>query len=345
MSYLTASKDGYTLAEISQQKYINEMVNVYRRVKIEIEEELKDVYVRMTAEVDPDKYQQWVNKNNRLKSLRKKVTELYQKASKEAGRYTAEGLTVAMAENYNRQQYLMQWLVPELIAKPIDEKLLAYSVTGNVDVWKNIQSEAFEKIWGNPGLYSPRAGTLTSLLSDNATNELNKILQSIQSGFIQGKSYTAQAKEIDRIIGKYLREKGIEKSSGSIYNALRVARTEGQRVMNAGALANAYQSISQGLNVKKMWIASLDDKTRSSHIALDSVQKEIDKNFISPITGARGQAPCQMDQIGDNINCRCRMIEIVNDITPETRSAMNPVTGKSGLISFKSFNQWESEKR
>jgi hypothetical protein len=339
MSYLSVSREGYLIAEQTQQAYIKEAMAAYSRSLSEINDILKDTYTTALDQVDPEKYLQVMRKANRYEKLKAKITESYKSASKESAKLIKNSLSDAMTENYNRQQYLSSLTIDGFKAKALNDNLLNYAITGNVDVWKKIQTEAFEKIWGNPLVYSPQAGTLTDLLANNYTKELNAIMQSVQNGFITGKSYTDQAKGISKIIGDYLYKSGQESATGAMYNALRIARTEGARVMNAGALASANLSVANGAEITKRWIATLDSRTRDSHAALDGQEVGVNENFVSPVTGATGQAPNQMSLIGENINCRCSIIEIVKGFEPETRSSRNS-DGESEIISYKNYDEW-----
>jgi hypothetical protein len=334
MSYLSESKKAYEFSEIAQQPFIDIAMKAYGDAKKEIDAALIQTYAKL-AGTEPINYWAELVKYDRYTKLSKEITDIYRSYSKLAGKATQDGLTVAMKENYNRQQYLTGWLV-EVPPVPINHDLLKYSVTGNMDIWKKIQTEAFSKMWGNPGLYTPQAGSLTQLLTKNYAAELDRILQAVQNGFITGKSYTNQSKAIADIIGKYI--KSTDTGTGARYNALRIARTEGQRVLNAGALANAHKAESYGINVKKQWLAAKDTRTRNSHQHLDGVKLPLDGVFKG--YNGSGQAPGQMGSASENIHCRCTTIDIVDDKNPEVMRARNPETGKNEVISFSSYEVW-----
>lgn len=339
MSYLSVSTEGYLLSEQSQQAYIDQAMAAYSKAKIEIDNLLKETYAKL-AGVEPINYYAEMVKYDRYTKLSEEITTLYKAVAKEAGKATENGLTVALMENYNRQQYLTNWIAP-ITATPINPLLVRYTVTGNIDIWKEIQKTALDKIYGPMSLYTPQAGTLTSLLTKNYTRELDAILQSIQNKLITGKPYTVQAKAIRSIIGKYVKK--TDKASGAMYNALRIARTEGQRALNVGALANSYVAQGQGIKIQKQWVSTLDTNTRTSHQSLDGQRRELDKVFNSPISS--GQAPGQMGAAEDNINCRCTMIDIVDDFEPVGRRARNPIPDENGkyhneVISMVYYDEW-----
>jgi hypothetical protein len=338
MSFLSVSTDGYLQAEATQQAYIDESMRAYSQAKKEIDGLLKESYAKL-AGIDPASYWAEMTKYERYKKLSEGITDSYKNASKLSGKSIEAGLSSAMNESYNRQLYLFNWITAELPAVPLNEDLLKYSITGNIDIWKKIQKQGLDKIYGSLGQYTPQAGTLTQLLTKNYTAELDRILQSVQNGFITGKSYTNQSKAIAGIIGKYI--KSTDTGTGVKYNALRTARTEGNRVLNAGSLANANRAASLGIDMKKEWLSTLDTRTRSGHQSLDGQRRDLDKPFQSSISS--GQAPGQMGAAADNINCRCTTIMIVDNTEPTVRRGRNPETGKNEVISFVSYNQWAKD--
>jgi hypothetical protein len=339
MSYLSVSREGYLIAEQTQQAYIDQAMSVYERAIEEINGILKDTYAKSLAGVDKKKYLSIMRKANKYEKLKDSIKTAYKEAAKEAAKLTETGLLLAMTENYNRQQYLKSLLVSPYKMIAIDNNILRYAVTGNVSYWAKIQKASIVKLWGDPLFYSPQTGTLSDLLLNNYTKELTAIYNTINNGFILGKSYNEQAKGISSIIGGYLKEKGKESATGAKYNALRIARTEGTRVMNAGALASSNYASSLGIDIKRQWVSTLDLRTRSSHGALDGQTIDLGGMFSSPITGATGVAPGQMSKSGDNINCRCTVIDIVNDEQPSLRRARNE-DGENEVISYKNYDEW-----
>jgi hypothetical protein len=336
VTYKEASRNGYEYAELSQQAYINKTMAVYRSARDEITDKIKGQYAKLAGVAKEDYYNE-VLKYNRLANLEAEITKVYKSAATEAAKYTKTGLSTAMVESYNRQLFLASYLA-DVKAMPINTYLVKYSITGNLKYWEEISKTALSKML-NKTMYTPQGGTLTQLLTKNYRKELDSILQSIQSGFITGKSYTDQAMSIRQIIGKYI--PGIdEKATGAMANALRIARTEGNRVLNAGALQSAVELSNQGFDVKKEWLSTIDTVTRDAHRGLDGQQKDVDKPFI--YGDAYGQAPGQMGSAKQNIHCRCSTMTIIGGEEPEIRRARNPITGKNEVIDFTTYQEWEN---
>ena len=91
-----------------------------------------------------------------------------------------------------------------------------------------------------------------------------------------------------------------------------IARTESCTTMNAGS-NELYKA--EGVESKE-WVATLDDRTRDSHLLMDGVVVPITEKFEVPATSQSEGA--WMDYPGDasapaseTCNCRCTMAPIV----------------------------------
>ena len=332
MSYLSLSKEGYVLAEATQQVYIDQMIEAYSDALEEIDSLIAKLYAQIGS-VDPKKYYTEALKYDRLKKTKDQIITAYNTAATKAGKATIKGLSNVMEDNYYRQLYLGNWIAEGLNPIPINPDVVKYAVSGNVAYWNKIQ-----KSWGDMMMYTPQTGTLSELLKNGAKEELNAIIKAVNNGLISGKSYPDTVNGIKGIIGSYTKKKGKEEASGALYKSLRIARTEGARVMNASLLATGEQLDSQGFDTKKQWIATIDLSTRTSHQGLDGVKVGLNEEFHSSLSS--GLCPGQMGSAADNINCRCRVSNIIDDVEPEIRRARNPVTGKNEVIGWTDYEEW-----
>lgn len=122
--------------------------------------------------------------------------------------------------------------------------------------------------------------------------------------------------------------------------ALSIARTEGQRALNAASLANAQGLAGQGFKVQKEWLSTLEVGGNHRHGALDGQRVDLDKDFVSP-SGVRGKAPGQLTGgAGQNANCMCTTMTIIDDQGLETRVGINPNTGEREVISYAPYSEW-----
>ena len=135
------------------------------------------------------------------------------------------------------------------------------------------------------GLYT-RLGEDVDLLKQKITAQVSR---SIATGMTFGQ--TAKALEGCTRIG---------------YNkAVRIARTEGHRIQTTATMDAMYVAKSKGANVVKQWDATLDDRTRESHQAVDGEVREIDEPFSNgldfPGDPSGGAA--------EVVNCRCALLQ------------------------------------
>lgn len=97
---------------------------------------------------------------------------------------------------------------------------------------------------------------------------------------------------------------------GAAYRAERIARTEVVSSSNAANLA-AYQI--SGVVDAKEWLSVQDDRTRESHADLDGQRRSIAEEFEAP-NGAHTQGPGLFGIPGEDINCRCTVRPVLNDL-------------------------------
>ena len=89
--------------------------------------------------------------------------------------------------------------------------------------------------------------------------------------------------------------------------SIRNARTMTTAAENAGRMDRYEESQKMGIKMKKTWVATIDDRTRDSHILLDGQTVDIDEPFHS-IDGDI-MYPGDPDADPANVyNCRCTMI-------------------------------------
>ena len=87
--------------------------------------------------------------------------------------------------------------------------------------------------------------------------------------------------------------------------AIRITRTEGHRIQNQAIMDSAHGAKERGADLVKQWDATLDGKTRDSHVAVDGEIRELDETFSNglefPGDPAGGAAQV--------VNCRCVMLQ------------------------------------
>ena len=136
-------------------------------------------------------------------------------------------------------------------------------------------------------------------------NQLNgRINGKLAEGLIKGNSYKETAKEVEKVILEH--SKGVY--SGGIAKALRIVATETHRAYNLGS-DMAFKKVigaSNRLGIDppvKIWLATLDRKTRSSHASADGAKA--DKDGMFHLFGSTFSSPGNSGIVGEDVRCRC----------------------------------------
>ena len=85
-----------------------------------------------------------------------------------------------------------------------------------------------------------------------------------------------------------------------------------------------------GIDVKKMWYATLDGRTRTHHREIHGEIRELEEKFSNGLLFPADPAgdPSEVD------NCRCTMLEVIDGVDPDIADAP----------SGKSRQEWLDEK-
>lgn len=332
MNYLQANEYIYTKTEKEAGILLRNLIESYDSARKDIIAQLENVYGKYLTTTDPQDYYNIMIQYDRLNKLLTDVTQTFNYYSKLAGDITAQAMTLSMQNVYYRQNYLLEWITPvagvTFNFAPLDKRLIELSVFGTQEAWKAI-GEKLVKKYGQAGIYAPDYGTLSQLLYDRKVQDLILIQREISQAFIQGKSIKQTSDAFMQIFDTIK------------YKADRIAVTETARTASLGSYAAGREAISQGIDLKKMWLATLDTKTRPAHQSLDGVKLEYDEYF--KIGSDKALAPLLFERAENNIRCRCQKLDIVNDIDPQIRRGRNPVTGKNEVFEFKTYEQWAKD--
>lgn len=142
-----------------------------------------------------------------------------------------------------------------------------------------------------------------------------KVYDAVRNGIVQGKSIPKIADDIQRIAWMDDRV------------AVRTARTLVTGIQNTARLESLRELESAGIDVKKIWLATLDERTRSSHVALDGEQRPIEEVFSNGLMMPGDQST---GNPAEYMNCRCTLdynvFGMKNSIDPsviDRRSKLN----------------------
>ena len=331
--------ESFRLTEKDSEKMIPHIISQYKQAIKDIEDQLKEVHTKILSGLNPDEYYNAMLKHNRLEKLLNEISRGYIKYSKEAGKYIKQSGQIAFSNNYYRSLYSVQWLNTISFAV-IPKDLIELSVNGTKEAWKIYQKTA-KKVFGSGLNYIPKHGTLTEILLQNRIKEIDSIQRVITQGLMQGQSYQKTSMALRDIIGRTITKNGVKSTTGCMANAVRIVRTENNRIMNQAATANTERAKSEGIDVVRVWSASLDRRTRPEHANLDDKRENKDGFFDTSYGPVKG--PGLFPTVGQNVNCRCTTWESVDGSSPALRRGRNPVTGENEVFEYKDFKQWASD--
>lgn len=154
-----------------------------------------------------------------------------------------------------------------------------------------------------------------------------KVNTAITQGVLQGESIDKIAKRLVDVVGmqgKY---------------ALTNARTAMTAAQNAGRMDSYLNSAALGIKLKKQWMATLDERTRTSHQDLDGEIVEINKPFSNKLMypGDPDGAP------GEVYNCRCTLVGELEDYPSDKFQRYDNIEGKP--IDNVTYKEWVAAKQ
>lgn len=173
-------------------------------------------------------------------------------------------------------------------------------------------------------------------MEDLKSSAMIQVKRELTQGLIEGQSYYK--------IGKRIKER----LDVSASRARTIARTEAGRAWSAGHDAAHERAEALGIDVDKVWLATLDARTRDSHRTMD--QQKADKHGLFTLPGGeKVKGPRLGGPASEVVNCRCRMVTVVRGFEPTKRiareiDAKNPKAwGEQKIIKTKSYREWEKK--
>ena len=170
--------------------------------------------------------------------------------------------------------------------------------------------------------------SLKETLSRTRYNLLIKERQSLVQGFLKGDSYQTMARDIRDVFNK------------SFKDALRIVRTEGGRASSEGQLKSYDDAEDMGIEMDRIWLATLDSKTRDSHPALDG--QKADKEGYFHYRGEKTKAPRLWGIASEDIDCRCSTIAKPRDVEYKVRRSN---IGNKDIIEYETYVEWKKDQK
>ena len=124
-----------------------------------------------------------------------------------------------------------------------------------------------------------------------------KINSVITQGILQGKSIPDIAKDLQKVADMNYKQ------------AVRTARTLVTGAENSGRQDSYERAVDMGIDLQKMWVATLDERTRDSHVILDGEIVNVEETFSNGLMGPGDQST---GDPAEYINCRCTTVSVID---------------------------------
>jgi len=138
-------------------------------------------------------------------------------------------------------------------------------------------------------------------LEEEATMSRRRIRRAIRQSVTQGESIDDMADRVTQAMGR------------NANNAVRIARTETTGIMGQARRDMLREARDEGIEVKKVWLSTSDDRTRESHDDIDGVEVDIDETFPNGLEYP-GDDGGEAEEV---VNCRCAMAARVISVDGE----------------------------
>jgi SPP1 gp7 family putative phage head morphogenesis protein len=266
-----------------------------------------------------------------LKETRGKIAMVYEK-------YSVDGVLDIVAMKKNAR-------LPALIASIADELKTLYAKSGKLmpenlsEIYKlnyyytGFAIEGMAGVNLNYALISPAVVeaaiqmpigglTLNKRLQQHRNEIILNTRQQITQGIIQGESIDKMGR---RIKGLY---------DGDASKAVLIARTETNRARNTGKQESYNTASDLGVKFKKVWVATLDDRTRDEHAELDG--QYANEDGIFEVAGYSAEFPGDFGDPEMDCNCRCTTRTEFEGLEPSLRKDNET----KDYIPYQKYNEW-----
>ena len=169
---------------------------------------------------------------------------------------------------------------------------------------------------------------------DKAWNQ-KKIANAVTQSILQGDSIPDLAKRI-----------AVQTGETNMKAMTRYARTAMTSAQNSGRMEMLHRAKGMGIQCKKVWLATLDGRTRDAHGDLDGQSVDVDDPFKSDFgdimypgdLGSKGSVPANV------YNCRCTLIYDYEGYPNDPTEDMRYDQESGQLITDMSYGEWKAAK-
>lgn len=152
-----------------------------------------------------------------------------------------------------------------------------------------------------------------------------KVINAVMlQGILQGESIDKMAKRFEEV--------GVRNEKA----AVRYARTATTGAENAGRIDGYRRAQKLGIHVIKVWLATLDGRTRDSHRALDGEEQEVEKEFSN---GCMHPGDPNCPDPSEVWNCRCTLITKVDGQNYDVSKVK-----RNSKLGDMSYDEWKENR-
>ena len=181
--------------------------------------------------------------------------------------------------------------------------------------------------------------TVTTLVKDNPQllpkNKINipkdkawnrkKIDGAITQGILQGEKLSDVSKRLQNVTD-------MNKSA-----AMRNARTAMTSAQNRGRIDAYGRAKDLGIDMKKVWLSTLDSRTRHSHVVMDGEKVDLDEVFSNGLL-----FPGDPDGLGSEVyNCRCTLLSQPKGVDYN----VSDLTQRNDKLGSMSYEAWQKGQK
>lgn len=265
-----------------------------------------------------------------LEDIRKELGRVFEKYAGGGG-----ALTLADMTRYNRLTVLERQLV-EIMGPALSKtgKLVGRLTEAEYEesffrhAWAIEQHAGVALKWGllpEAAIKAAATNPLAALAQTGLKQEaLTGIRRVLLQGLTTGASYPQMARDMKAFVER----------NASGY--LRIAQTEAHRAMVQGQLDNYAKAEDLGIALKRVWVATLDDRTRPSHADMDGKEAGEDGLFDTPWGAVDGPGEGPAEEV---CNCRCRVIAEIADMESKLQRVRD-----EGVQPVQTYSEWASER-
>lgn len=244
----------------------------------------------------------------RLQRLESEIIEVLRQLTSFTARQTRALTREALEEAYYRTTYIIESMANIRI------------------MYGMLNKEAIER-----AIQMPLSGlALNEILQNRRQEIIRAVRQNIAQGLIQGSSYRQMAQRLNHVF------------NSDYAKSLRVIRTETHRVQNYARNQALTEAQEKGIKMRKIWVSTLDGRTRDTHQELDGQAADI--NGLFHFQGMTTEYPGGWGDAAMDINCRCTVRGEIIGYEPEMRMARENRFQRGELISHMNYEEWRQNR-